>query len=250
MNQVSLKNKVPAVTLAFWIAKIAATTLGETGGDALSMSLNLGYLLSTVIFAVIFAVALAMQVAEKQYHPFSYWFVIVATTTVGTTQSDYMDRTLGLGYPLASLILFGIVLLVLGVWRLSTGTVSVTNISTRKAEIFYWTTILCSNTLGTAIGDYLADTKGFGFEGGALVFGGMIALIAAAYFFTKLSHTLLFWTAFILTRPLGATLGDLLTKPLAHGGLNLGRITSSLAILVFIVACVMLTDLRKAQAKS
>jgi uncharacterized membrane-anchored protein len=136
------------------------------------------------------------------------------------------------------------------VWRLSTGTVSVTNISTRKAEIFYWTTILCSNTLGTALGDYLADTKGFGFEGGALVFGGMIALIAAAYFFTKLSHTLLFWAAFILTRPLGATLGDLLTKPLAHGGLNLGRITSSLAILVFIVACVMLTDLRKAPARS
>ncbi|MGC9954306.1 MAG: hypothetical protein ABSD21_08515 [Rhizomicrobium sp.] len=250
MNQISLKSKVPAVTLAFWIAKIAATTLGETGGDALSMSLNLGYLLSTVIFAAIFAVALAMQVAEKQYHPFSYWFVIVATTTVGTTQSDYMDRTLGLGYPLASLILFGMVLLVLGAWRVSTGSVSVTNIVSRKSEIFYWTTILFSNTLGTALGDFLADSRGFGYERGALVFGGMIALIAAAYFFTKLSHTLLFWAAFILTRPLGATLGDLLTKPLAHGGLNLSRISSSLVILVFIVACVTLTDLRKASARA
>jgi uncharacterized membrane-anchored protein len=209
------------------------------------MSMNLGYLVATGIFAVIFLIALALQVAEKRYHPFNYWFVIVATTTVGTTISDYLDRTVGLGYPLSSLILFSVVLLILGVWRFSTGSVSVAHISDRKTEIFYWTTILASNTLGTALGDYLADTKGFGFEGGALVFGGMIALIAAAYLFTKLSHTLLFWAAFVLTRPLGATLGDILTKPLSHGGLNLDRIESSLALTAFMVACIALTNLRK-----
>jgi uncharacterized membrane-anchored protein len=245
MNQISPTSKVPAVTLAFWIAKIAATTLGETGGDAVSMSMNLGYLVATGVFAVVFFVALALQVSGRRYHPFTYWFVIVATTTVGTTVSDYLDRTAGLGYPLASLLLFATVLLVLGTWRLSTGSVSVDHISDRKTEIFYWTTILASNTLGTALGDFVADSKGFGYERGALVFGGMIAVIAVAYFVTKIPRMILFWAAFILTRPLGATLGDILTKPLAHGGLNLDRIQSSVALAVFMTACIMLTNLRK-----
>jgi uncharacterized membrane-anchored protein len=239
------ESKVPAVALAFWIAKIAATTLGETGGDAVSMSLNFGYLGATAIFAAIFLVALAMQVSAQRYHPFNYWFVIVATTTVGTTISDYLDRTAGLGYPLASLLLFGIVVLVLLVWRLTTGSISVTNIVDRRSEIFYWAAILASNTLGTALGDYLADSQGFGFEGGALVFGGLIGLVALAYFTTNLSHTLLFWAAFILTRPLGATLGDILTKPLAHGGLNFDRIESSLALAALMTICIATTSLRK-----
>jgi len=247
-NEDYVANKVPAVTLAFWVVKIAATTLGETGGDALSMSLNLGYGVSSLIFAAIFLLALASQVAEKRYHPFNYWFVIVATTTVGTTVSDYLDRTLALGYTLSSVFLFASVLLVLALWRISTGTVSVTNIRSRKNEIFYWTTILVSNTLGTALGDFLADTKGFGYGGGALVFGGLIALIAVAYYVTKLSPTLLFWSAFILTRPLGATLGDILTKPYSHGGLQLDRISSSAVIAIFIAICIMLTNLRKPAA--
>jgi uncharacterized membrane-anchored protein len=238
-------NKVPAVTLAFWIAKIAATTLGETGGDAVSMSMNFGYLAATGIFAVIFVVALALQVAQRRYRPFNYWFVIVATTTVGTTISDYLDRTAGLGYPLTSLILFGVVLACLGAWRLTTGSVSVARVADRKTEIFYWTTILASNTLGTALGDYLADSKGFGFEGGALVFGGLIALVAAAYFVTRIPHTILFWAAFILTRPLGATLGDILTKPQIQGGLNLDRIESSLTLAAFMTVCIVATNLRK-----
>jgi len=242
------RNKVPAVTLAFWIAKIAATTLGETGGDAVSMSLNFGYLAATGVFAVIFLIALAMQVSAHRYHPFNYWFVIVATTTVGTTISDYLDRTAGLGYPLASLLLFSIVLLILGVWRLTTGSVSVTQIVDSKTEIFYWTTILASNTLGTALGDYLADSQGFGFEGGALVFGGLIGVVALIYFVTNLSRTILFWAAFILTRPLGATLGDILTKPHSHGGLNFDRIESSLALAALMTACIVSTSLRKPAA--
>jgi uncharacterized membrane-anchored protein len=241
-------SKVPAVTLAFWVAKIAATTLGETGGDAVSMSMGLGYLVATGIFALIFLAALALQISVKRYHPLAYWFLIVATTMVGTTLSDYLDRTAGLGYPLASLVLFSLVLLILGVWRFSRGSISVAHISDRKTELFYWMTILASNTLGTALGDYLSDTNGFGFEGGALAFGGLIALIAAAYFVTNIPRTILFWAAFILTRPLGATLGDTLTKPVAHGGLNLDRIESSLALAAFMAACIALTNLRKPAA--
>lgn len=242
MNQPSMMSKVPAVTLAFWIIKISATTLGETGGDALSMTLNLGYAVSTIILLATLIVALAGQISLKSYHPFMYWAVIVATTTAGTTLSDYLDRTLGLGYPLSSILLFAAVLLVLAVWRLSTGSVSVRRITTRTAELFYWTTIFFSNTLGTALGDFLSTTSALGFDGGALVFAAAIALIAAAYFLTKVSHTLLFWAAFILTRPLGATLGDMLTKPQAEGGLNLSRITSSVVIAVFIVVCILMTD--------
>lgn len=238
-------NKVPAVTLAFWAAKIMATTLGETGGDAVSMSLNLGYLVATGIFAVIFVVALGLQVAGDRYHPFRYWFVIVATTTVGTTISDYMDRSLGLGYPLASLILFSLVIAILVIWHFTTGSISVAHIADRRNEIFYWTAILVSNTLGTALGDYLSDSWDFGFVGGAAVFGGLICLIAIAYFATRISHTYLFWAAFILTRPLGATLGDILTKPHAQGGLNLDRIESSLVLLVLMALTIALTNLRK-----
>jgi len=241
-------SKVPAVTLAFWVAKIAATTLGETGGDAVSMSLNFGYLAATGIFALLFFGALALQVTRSSYQPACYWFVIVATTTVGTTISDFLDRTAGLGYPLTSLILLSALVLCLATWRFTTGSVSVTNISDRKSEIFYWTTILVSNTLGTALGDFLADSEKFGFAGGALVFGGMIAVIAMLYFTTRISHTILFWAAFVLTRPLGATLGDILTKPQENGGLNLDRIESSIALAIFMAACILLTNLRKPAA--
>jgi uncharacterized membrane-anchored protein len=239
------QSKVPAVTIAFWIAKIAATTLGETGGDAVSMTLNFGYLAATGIFALVFLVALAMQMSAQRYHPFSYWFVIVATTTVGTTISDYLDRTAGLGYPLASLVLFAAVLTVLGAWRITTGSISVTRIVDKKTEMFYWSAILASNTLGTALGDYTADSQGFGFEGGALIFIALIGMVALAYFVTSISHTTLFWAAFILTRPLGATLGDILTKPYSHGGLNFDRIESSLALAGFMTVCIVTSSLRK-----
>lgn len=235
-------SKVPQITIAFWIIKIAATTLGETGGDALSMTLKLGYALSTIIFLGFFLVAVAAQIKAKSFHRFLYWTVIVATTTVGTTLADFTDRSLGVGYAGGSLILFAGLMVVLGLWRWSAGEISFRDISSAKVEMFYWTTILFSNTLGTALGDWLADTQGVGYERGALVFAGALTLVAAAYFFTKTSRTLLFWAAFILTRPLGATLGDILTKPHASGGLNLSRITSSLAIAVFMVICILLTQ--------
>ncbi len=237
-------SKVPQITIAFWIIKIAATTLGETGGDALSMSLNLGYLLSTGIFMAFFLAALSSQLKAKAFHSFLYWTVIVATTTVGTTMADFADRSLGIGYVGGSLILFAALMIVLALWRYSVGTVSFNNITTRKEEIFYWTTILFSNTLGTALGDFLADTSGVGYERGALVFSALLAVVAGAYFFTNISRTLLFWSAFILTRPLGATLGDLLTKPRDHGGLDLSRITSSLVIAAFMVACIVVAGNR------
>ena len=237
-----MRSKVPAVTLAFWIIKICATTAGETGGDALSMTLGLGYAVSTFIFLGVLIALLTTQICAKTYRPFLYWGVIVATTTTGTTISDYLDRTAGLGYPRSSLLLFGAVLVVLGAWRLTTGSVSVNAITTRPAEIFYWTAILFSNTLGTALGDFVADSTGLGFDGGALVFGAALALIAAAYFFTQISRAWLFWAAFVMTRPLGATLGDLLTKPHAEGGLEFSRIVSSLMIATTIVVLVVLTD--------
>lgn len=242
-----MKNKVPQVTFAFWLIKISATTLGETGGDALSMTLNLGYAISTAIFFAIFIATASTQIAAKKYHPFVYWAVIVATTTVGTTMSDYLTRSAGLGYLWASLLLFAMVVGILALWYFTLGSVSVNRITNRKAETFYWTTILFSNTLGTALGDCLADTSGLGYEGGALVFGAALALISAVYFFTKISHTVLFWMAFILSRPLGATLGDLLTKPLSHGGLHLGRFTSSFAIAAFMIGCILLTPQKSEQ---
>jgi uncharacterized membrane-anchored protein len=242
-------NKVPEVTLAFWIIKIAATTLGETGGDAVSMSMNLGYAVGTAIFLGLFLVIVAAQVAAKSFHPFLYWAVIVATTTAGTTMADYADRSLGVGYVGGSLILFALLMAALALWRFTLGSVSVNCITSRRTEIFYWVTILFSNTLGTALGDFLADSSGLGYEGSALVFAAVLALIAAAYYFTKLSHTLLFWAAFILTRPLGATVGDLLTKPYDHGGLDLSRISSSAVIAVLMIVLILFTS-RKAGSHS
>jgi uncharacterized membrane-anchored protein len=237
-------SKVPEVTLAFWIIKVAATTLGETGGDAVSMTMNLGYAVSSLIFITLFIVMAGLQLFSKSYHPFLYWSVIVATTTAGTTMADFADRSLGVGYVGGSLLLLAILLLLLGLWRFVVGSVSVDHIVSPKAETFYWATILFSNTLGTALGDFFADDSGFGYEGAAIVFAGLLALIALAYFWTNISRTLLFWLAFILTRPLGATLGDLLTKPYAHGGMNLGRISSSLVITIFIVAGILFTSFR------
>ncbi len=242
----ALLSKVPEVVFCFWVIKSAATTLGEVGGDALSMSLNLGYAMSTAIFFVLFAAAVTAQIRARAFHAFLYWAVIVATTLTGTTMADFADRSLGIGYPGGSLILFALVIGTLTAWRLSLGTVSVNCITDPKAEAFYWATILFSNTLGTALGDWVADS-GPGYEGGALIFSGAIALVALAYFSTKASRTVLFWTAFILTRPLGATLGDLLTKPVASGGLNLSRYTSSGAIACFMVVCILLFKQRAGQ---
>lgn len=237
-------SKVPAVTLAFWVVKILATTLGETGGDALSMTLKLGYAVSTLIFLVFFLVTVTAQIRSSHYHPFFYWAVVVATTTVGTTTSDYFDRTLGLGYIKSSIILFALVLILLAAWRHFTGAIRVDRITNRKDEIFYWVTILVSNTLGTALGDFVATSTGLGFQRGALVFAGLIAVVAALHFFTAIPESVLFWAAYVLTRPLGATLGDTLTKPGADGGLNLSRITSSLVMAVAMIVLVAVTSLR------
>lgn len=232
----NLVSKVPQVTLGFWLIKILATTVGETGGDALSMTLQLGYAVSSLIFLAFFAVTLTAQVSARRYHPAFYWAVVVATTTVGTTMSDYMDRTLGLGYVKSSLLLLTVVLVLLFIWHRSVGRIEFERITTRKEEIFYWVTILASNTLGTALGDFVASDTGLGFERGALVFGGLIALVAIAHFtLKKIPAAVLFWAAYILTRPLGATLGDTLTKSHDEGGLGLGRIVSSLTILACMV---------------
>ncbi len=242
-------NKVAQVTLAFWVMKICATTLGETGGDLLSMTLNLGYAVSTAIFFGIFLITLIAQVGSKAYHPLLYWAVILSTTTAGTTMSDYLDRSAGLGYIKGSALLVSILVCILALWRLTLGSVSVSKISDPKAESFYWVTILFSNTLGTALGDFLADDTGMGlgYEGGALVIGGLLAVIAAMYFFTKTSRTLLFWLAFILTRPLGATLGDILTKTHQQGGLDLGTIGSSAVLAVFLVAAILWANRNRSQ---
>jgi uncharacterized membrane-anchored protein len=231
-------SKVPEVTLGFWIIKILATTLGETGGDMLSMSLNLGYALSTVILFVPFLVLVVAQVRAKRFHAFLYWGVIVGTTLAGTTMADFADRSLGIGYPGGTSILFALVIASLVVWRISVGTVSVNNITTPKAEIFYWMTILFSNTLGTALGDWTSE--GTGFAGGVGLFFALLAVIALLYFFTKISRTVLFWSAFILTRPLGASLGDLLTKPHAAGGLNLSRYVATGVIAVLMIVCIVI----------
>lgn len=235
-------SKVPEVTLGFWIIKIAATTLGETGGDALSMSMNLGYLVSTFIFFGLFLVLVLAQIKANRFYPFLYWSVIVATTLAGTTMADFADRSLGIGYPGGTAILFTLVILSLIAWKFAVGTVSVENINTPKAEMFYWITILFSNTLGTALGDWTSE--GTGFEGGIYVFLGLIAVVAALYFFTKVSRTVLFWIAFILTRPLGATVGDFLTKPHADGGLALSRYASTGVLAAFIILCILIIPQR------
>jgi uncharacterized membrane-anchored protein len=232
-------SKVPEVALGFWVIKIAATTMGETGGDALSMSLNLGYAVSTGIFFALFAVTVLAQIRAKRFHPFLYWLVIVATTLAGTTMADFCDRSLGIGYAGGSSILFVLVLATLGIWRWTQGSVSVNHITSPTVEAFYWATILFSNTLGTALGDWVADS-GPGYEGGALIFAGLIAVVALLYFFTRIPRTILFWSAFILTRPLGATLGDTLTKPIADHGLNLSRFASTAVIAAFMILCILL----------
>jgi uncharacterized membrane-anchored protein len=228
-------SKVPAVTLGFWIVKIAATTLGETAGDAATMTLKLGYLVGTGIFGAILVCALWTQFAAKRFHPFLYWAVIIATTTVGTTLADFVDRSLGIGYLGGSLILFALVLASLGAWYRTCGSISVETVSSPRVELFYWTTILFSQTLGTALGDWVADNMGIGYRGGALVFAAVLAGIAGTYYLTKVSPTLLFWAAFILTRPLGATVGDFLDKPHGQGGLGIGRFTASGVLLGFVV---------------
>ncbi|MDB4899582.1 MAG: putative transrane protein [Gemmatimonadetes bacterium] len=238
-------SKVPQVTLAFWIVKILATTLGETGGDALSMTLNLGYAVSTLIFLVFFLITVTAQVKSHHYHPVFYWLVVVATTTVGTTTSDYFDRTLGLGYVKSSVILLAAVLAILFAWHASTGAIKVDHVTDRKNESFYWVTILVSNTLGTALGDFVATDAGLGFQRGALVFAGLILVVALLHFFTRVPGSVLFWAAYVLTRPLGATLGDTLTKPTAAGGFNLGRITTSLVMAAVMIVLISVTSLRK-----
>jgi uncharacterized membrane-anchored protein len=240
--------KVPEVTLGFWLIKIAATTLGETGGDAASMSLNLGYLLSTGIFAAVFLVAVIAQVKARKFHPGLYWITIVATTTVGTTLADFADRSLGIGYAGGSSLLLGLLLASLFIWYRTMGSVSVGAVNSPKAEMFYWVTIMFSQTLGTALGDWTADTAGMGYSGAALLFGGMLALITAAYQWTTISRTALFWGAFILTRPLGAVVGDFLDKPLSSGGLALSRYSASLALLAFMVGCTLIFRQRAASA--
>jgi len=231
-------SKVPAVTLGFWIIKIFATTLGETGGDAVTMTLGWGYLAGTALFAVLLVVAVGAQIRATRFHPFLYWLAIVATTTVGTTMADFCDRSLGIGYAGGSALLFTLLMATLWVWHRALGSVSVATVTTPRVEMFYWATIMFSQTLGTALGDWMADDTGLGYGGGAIVFGAALAVVAALHLYTRVSKVLLFWAAFILTRPLGATVGDFLDKPVAHGGLALGRFEASAVLVVLIVACV------------
>ena len=243
-------SKVPEVTLVFWIIKIFCTTLGETGGDAVTMSMNLGYLVGTAIFAAIFLVAVAAQITAKRFHAFLYWATIIATTTVGTTMADFADRSLGIGYTGGSLSLLCLLLVSLGLWRWRMGSVAVDTVSSPKAEMFYWVTIMFSQTLGTALGDWTADSEGIGYLGGVAIFGLFLAGGAACHFWTKIPKTVLFWTAFILTRPLGAVVGDFLDKPLAHGGLNLSRYSASATLVVLVIACILIFPQRAAKARS
>jgi len=236
--------KVPEVSLSFWIIKIAATTLGETGGDAVSMSMGLGYLLGTAIFALVFALAVGAQIRAQRFHPFLYWTTIVATTTVGTTLADFADRSLGIGYAGGSLLLFALLMASLAIWYRALGSVAVDTVSSPQAETYYWVTIMFSQTLGTALGDWTASSAGLGYRGGALLFGALLAVIIAAYLWTRISRTVLFWAAFILTRPLGAVLGDFLDKPLGEGGLALSRYVASAVLCAFIVACVLMVSWR------
>lgn len=239
--------KVPEITLGFWLIKIAATTLGETGGDAVTMSMNLGYLIGTGIFAAVFLVAVYAQIKAKAFHPALYWITIIATTTVGTTMADFADRSLGIGYAGGSSLLLALLLGSLLVWHRTLGSVSVNTVSSPQVEAFYWVTIMFSQTLGTALGDWTADTAGLGYTGAAIVFGALLAVTAAAYYWTRVSRTALFWAAFILTRPLGAVVGDFLDKPLDAGGLALSRYAASAALLVFMVVAALMFKQRAAR---
>ena len=238
-------SKLPQITAFFWIMKICATTLGETAGDLLSMTLNVGYAVSSTILIGVFLATLVTQLISKSYNPLLYWTVILSTSTAGTTISDYMDRTLKLGYTMGSIILVTILLAILAFWRFHVGSLSVNNVKTPKVELLYWTAILSSNTLGTALGDFLADTSGLGFAGGALLIATLLALVLAAHYFSQISGVILFWIAFVLTRPFGATLGDVLTKPQAKGGLGYGTIGSSIVLVSILGICVLFTTLRQ-----
>jgi uncharacterized membrane-anchored protein len=237
-------SKVPEVTLVFWIIKIAATTLGETGGDTVTMTMNLGYLTGTAIFLSAFLLLVSIQIMAKQFRPWLYWATIIASTTAGTTMADFADRSLGIGYAGGSSILLLCLLSVLGLWYWSLGSISVDTVNAPKVEAFYWAAITFSQTLGTALGDWMADSRGLGYEGGAIVFAAALIIIGVAYFWTRVSHVLLFWTAFILTRPLGATVGDLLDKPIHDGGLDLSRPIASAVIGVFIIGCLLVLPQR------
>ena len=239
-------SKVPALTLGFWAIKILATTLGETGGDAVSMSLDLGYLVSTGIFMALFVIAVAGQIRAKQFHPWLYWATIIATTTVGTTLADYADRSLGIGYAGGTLLLAAGLMGSLVVWRRSMGSLSIASVNAPKAEMFYWITVMFSQTLGTALGDWTADTAGLGYTGAAMVFGALLTVVVFAYFRSSISRTVLFWAAFILTRPLGAVVGDFLDKPVSAGGLDLSRMGASAVLFAFILTCLLLFRQRAA----
>ncbi|MEO6077102.1 MAG: hypothetical protein ABIP56_09880 [Dokdonella sp.] len=241
-------SKVPEVTLLFWVMKIAATTLGETGGDAVSMSMNLGYLIGTAIFGVIFVVAVFAQIRAEKFHPLLYWVTIVATTTVGTTLADYATRSIGIGYAGGSALLLGLLVASMLVWYRNMGTLAVSSISSPRAETYYWVTIMFSQTLGTALGDWTADSAGLGYGGAALIFAAALALLAAAYYWTSVSRTILFWAAFVLTRPLGAAVGDFLDKPTNAGGLGFSRYVASAVLVAFLLACLMIFRHRPAES--
>jgi uncharacterized membrane-anchored protein len=247
VNDASPVSKVPAVTLLFWVLKILATTLGETAGDTLSMTLNLGYLVATAVFAAVFLAAVAGQIRAQRFHPWIYWATIIATTTVGTTLADFATRSLGIGYAGGSALLLTLLLGSLAVWYRTLGTVSVESVRTAQAEMFYWMTIMFSQTLGTALGDWTADTAGMGYGGAAAIFGGLLVLIAAAYYWTSVSRTALFWAAFVLTRPLGAVLGDLLDKPAASGGFAFSRPLASAVLLTVMVVALLAFPQRAAE---
>jgi uncharacterized membrane-anchored protein len=247
VNEISKQralSKVPEVTLIFWIIKIAATTLGETGGDTVTMTLNWGYLAGSLLFLVALIALVAAQIAARRFHPLLYWATIVASTTFGTTMADFADRSLGIGYTGGSTLLALLLAATLMLWRFSQGTVDVNTVATPKAEAFYWAAITFSQTLGTALGDWIADTGGLGYEGGALVFAAGLAVVVLLYYFTDISRVLLFWAAFILTRPLGATIGDFLDKPISNGGLALSRPLASAAIAAIIIVCVLVLPQR------
>jgi uncharacterized membrane-anchored protein len=238
--------KVPQVTALFWLIKILATTLGEIGGDAVTMSMHLGYLVGTAIFAVVFAVAVALQIRARRFEPWLYWATIVASTTVGTTLADFADRSLGIGYTGGSALLLALLATSLFAWWRSTGTIAVDSVRDARSELFYWLTITFSQTLGTALGDWVADTQGLGYAGGIAIFGGLLAVVLVLHLTTRVSRTALFWAAFVLTRPLGAVVGDFLDKPIAKGGLDLSRYTGSLALLAAIMLCIALFPQRPA----
>ena len=254
MNRDIALTKVPTITLTFWIIKILATTLGETGGDTVTMTMDLGYLVGTAIFAAILVVLIVLQIRAKKFHPLLYWTTIVASTTAGTTLADFATRSIGIGYTGGSMLLFACVLASLAAWYRSEGSVSVQTVSTPRVEWFYWITITFSQTLGTALGDWIAAPPddvppgvGLGYEVGALIFGGALAIMAALYFWTSVSRVLLFWAAFILTRPLGATIGDFFDKPIDKGGLDISRPLASAILAAVILVCILIFPQRAGQ---